>query len=144
MIFDAATHVVWTVTFSCFDARSPLKLLGSLLPRSAHRRFPRCSEPEVLVNAVGWRILPKNLIGQSSSSSIKFLRMNAEDCVLSHFPHIWKYSPTITFRNMKRAVSLSWLRLIGQTLNEHSTVDAQIGKAASAAQIKNLDPVDNV
>lgn len=31
------------------------------------------------------------------------------------------------------------LRLIGQTLNEHSTLDAQIGKAALATQIENLD-----
>ena len=69
--------------------------------------------------------------------------MNAEDASFTIF-YIWKYPLTITYRNMKRAVSLFSLRLIGQALNEHSTVDAQIGKAALAAQIKNLDPVGNV
>ena len=58
--------------------------------------------------------------------------------------YVWKDSLTVTNRNIKRAVVSFSLRIVAQALNEHSTMDAEIGQAAFVIQIENLDSVFDV
>jgi len=66
-----------------------------------------------------------------------------EDAALSIL-QVWKDSPPIAYRNMKGTVVCFPIGLVVQALYEHSTIDAQIGEAALAVQIENLDSVVDV